>query len=57
MRLALRQRAREADTYCVCATLDDEHTRALEEQWIEGDLTHETAQSESRLDLYRVPLC
>jgi hypothetical protein len=24
---------------------DDEHTRALEEQWIEGDLTHETAQS------------
>jgi hypothetical protein len=25
---------------------DDEHTRALEEQWIEGDLTHETAQSE-----------
>lgn len=27
--------------------IDDEHTRALEEQWIEGDLTHETAQSES----------
>jgi hypothetical protein len=26
--------------------IDDEHTRALEEQWIEGDLTHETAQSE-----------
>jgi hypothetical protein len=25
--------------------IDDEHTRALEEQWIEGDLTHETAQS------------
>ena len=28
--------------------IDDEHTRALEEQWIEGDLTNETAQSEFR---------
>lgn len=25
----------------------DEHARALEEQWIEGDLTAETATSES----------
>lgn len=27
--------------------LDDEHARALEEQWIEGDLTAETATSKS----------
>jgi hypothetical protein len=26
--------------------VDDEHARALEEQWIEGDLTAETAMSE-----------
>jgi hypothetical protein len=25
---------------------DDEHARALEEQWIEGDLTADTAESE-----------
>lgn len=28
-------------------SLDDEHARALEEQWIEGDLTAETATSKS----------
>ena len=27
-------------------SLEDEHARALEEQWIEGDLTVETATSE-----------
>lgn len=34
---------------------DDEHARALEEQWIEGDMTADTATSGSRSDLSRGP--
>ena len=36
----------EAEVFHYTDTSDDEHARALEEQWIEGDLTAETATSE-----------
>jgi hypothetical protein len=34
--------------------VNDEHARALEEQWIEGDLTPETATSESQFTAVRL---
>ncbi len=43
--LSDRRRRRKASS--LTGGIDDEHARALEEQWIEGDLTAETATSKS----------